>query len=576
MDPKSFNGHTAFMQSHEAIDYARPIRVVLVGGGMSGIASAYYLRKHIPNIDITIYEKNHDFGGTWLENRYPGVACDIPAHAYVFTFAPNPEWSQFYSSGQEIGRYIQGVANKLELGKITKFNHKINRAEWNADEARWHLKVQDVSAGVEIADSADVVISCSGLLNHWEWPKIEGIELYKGKLVHTADWYLESPGPAWNDRKVAVIGYGASAAQVFPSLQPHTKHIDNYIRSGTWIGTWSVRSALDKFSDGKTGNHIYTEEEKREFREHPEKLTEHRRELDDLLNASHHVTLADSPLQQLTRNAYTAQMEELLAGRPELANVLIPNYPPSCRRILPSVQYLKSLLEDNATVVSTAIKGFTETGLETIDGVKRDYDVIVTATGFNTSLVPRFPIIGEDSTNLQDEWKDIPRAYMGLCQDKFPNWFQIIGPNTVFTTGSMVMVIERQAQYVTKCISKMQRQRLRTMVIRKEAVNDFQAHMDSYFPKTTFVRGCRSWYKKDSEVDGKVTALWPGSTVHLMRAHEQPRFEDFEYTYLDNKTNRFHWFGNGSTVAQDEEKDGERAWYITGRPDDEDVVVSAF
>ncbi|KAI0337346.1 FAD/NAD-binding domain-containing protein [Trametopsis cervina] len=575
----TYGGGTEFPLLREAIDYARPMRVVLIGGGMSGIASAYYLRKHIPNIDITIYEKNHDFGGTWLENRYPGVACDVPAHAYVFTFAPNPDWSEFYATGHEIGEYVKNVANKLKLREITKFNHRLTHAEWNADEGRWRLKVQyeHANGGLEITDSADVVISCNGVLNHWEWPKIEGIDVYKGNIIHTADWYLEPPGPAWNNKTVAVVGYGSSALQTVPALQPHTGHIDNYVRGGAWIGTGAAKTVLHQYPDGTIGNHVYTEEEKRDFRENPKKLVEHRRELDDLLNSLHYVTLADSPLQKQVRDTFTAQMKEILSAKPELADIMIPDYPPSCRRLTPNIQYLKSLLEDNITVITAPIKRFTETGIETADNVKRDYDVVVTATGFNTTFVPRFPIIGQDSTNLQDAWADIPRTYMGLCQDKFPNWFQLIGPNAAFATGSMVMVIERQAQWVTKCVSKMQRQRLKSMVVRKEAVDDFQAYLDSYFPKTTFVRGCRAWYKR-GQVDGKITALWPGSNMHLMRALEQPRFEDFDYTYLDNNStkNRFHWLGNGSTVVQDEGTDGERAWYVTGRPDDEGAFAFNF
>ncbi|KAI0343446.1 FAD/NAD-binding domain-containing protein [Trametopsis cervina] len=565
-----YHDSVKFSLPQEPIDYARTMRVALIGGGMSGIACAYYLRKQIQNIDVTIYEKNHDFGGTWLENKYPGVACDVPAHSYVFTFAPNPDWSEFYASGHEIGEYVKGVAEKFELRAITKFNHRLTRAEWNEQDGKWHLNVQDANNDAEFTDNADVVISCTGVLNHWEWPNIEGMDLYKGKIIHTADWYLEPEGPAWNNRNVAVIGYGSSALQVVPALLPHANHIDNYVRGGTWIGPGSARTVLERYSDGNTGNHIYTEEEKRNFREHPEKLIEHRRELDDLLNGSHLVTLAASPVNGFARQMYTKQMRQMLSPKPELADILVPDYPPSCRRLTPNVQYLTALLKDNITVVTSEIKGFTETGLETTDGVRRDYDVVVTATGFVTTSVPRFPIIGSESINLQDAWSDIPQTYMGLCQEKFPNWFQLAGPNSAFATGSIVMPIERQAQWVTKCVSKMQKQGIKSMVVRKEAVDDFQAYVESYFPKTAFAHGCRSWYKR-GQVDGKITALWPGSTVHLMRALEQPRFEDFEYAYLaTNPTgNRFHWLGNGSTAAQDGMRVGERAWYVTGRPDDE-------
>ena len=182
---------SAFSFQDRPVDEGRPIRVLIIGAGVSGLALYIRLLQYVPKALITIVEKNPECGGTWYENRYPGVACDIPSHVYQYTFEPNTQWSKFFAPGSEILSYFQGVARKYGFEKKIKYNTKVVGATWNEAEGCWHVKMERGSDGEELLveeSSADVVISAVGLLNNWKWPSIEGLQDFKGDLLHSASW----------------------------------------------------------------------------------------------------------------------------------------------------------------------------------------------------------------------------------------------------------------------------------------------------------------------------------------------------------------------------------------------------
>ncbi|TFK49006.1 FAD/NAD(P)-binding domain-containing protein [Heliocybe sulcata] len=538
------------------------MRAIIVGTGFSGLAAAYHLSNTAENVEYVLYEKNEAVGGTWYENRYPGVACDVPAHAYQFTFQENTQWSKFYAEGPEIHRYLCDVAHKIGVQNKIKFKHEVVKAEWDESAGKWNVTIRDIAADKTFTDVAHVVISATGALNHRRDPAIEGIEKFKGKIVHTAAWDLEPAGDAWKGRSVAVIGYGSSATQVAPALQPYVKNIDNYIRGKTWI--FQPFIPVDQYPDGKTGNHVFSEEELKDFT-NKDKYKEFRFNLEDACNTFFPLTLDGSDFQNMARKGLEETMKARLATHPEIAENLIPDFPVSCRRLTPGIGYLEALMAPNAAFIHTEIKRITENGIETVDGTHKTYDVIIAATGFDSSFKPRFPIIGRDGVNLQDLWADYPKTYLGISQDGFPNWFNVGGPNTGIAVGPLVPMFEKQGEYVAQCIRKMQYQRIKAMGAQKKAVEAFQAYCDAYFPRTIFTKHCPSWYK-NGKPDGRIMGLWPGSTLHHLRALEQPRWEDYEYTYLDNNSGDdtasiLRWLGNGMTVAEMEGKPGTRAWY---------------
>ncbi|KAL4817747.1 hypothetical protein BDW67DRAFT_174532 [Aspergillus spinulosporus] len=488
-----------------SIDACRPMRVVVIGSGISGIISSIRLRQRIGKLDLCVYEKNADIGGTWLENRYPGCACDIPAHTYQATFEPNKEWSTFYAAAPEIHKYWKHVSAKYGCEKYIKFKHRVVSATWENDRSKWTLQVKNLDSGEIIEDQCDVVVSASGALNEWKWPSIPGLHDFKGKLMHSANW---DESYDYSGKRVAVIGNGSSGIQIVPGMLPKVTHLDHYIRGRTWLSPTFAREQVDKRSA-------------------------------ELENCS--------PEQIGATAFFTENMKRRLRKKPELINDLLPTFAPACRRLTPGPGYLEALTDDKVDVISNPIVKVVEDGIVTEDGKHHPTDVVVCATGFDTTFTPRFPIVGKDGESLAKRWETTPENYLSLAVDGFPNYFICLGPNAALGEGNLLLLIEKEIDYITYCLAKMQRDNIRAMSVRKEAVERFTKHCDQYFSRTVFGMECRSWYKGGS-LNGRVTALWPGSSLHAMKALAHPRWEDYTYDYVHDNPNG--WLGDG--WAEDE------------------------
>ncbi|KAJ0139821.1 hypothetical protein HZ326_17270 [Fusarium oxysporum f. sp. albedinis] len=214
----------------------RKLKVVCIGAGFAGLMLSYQ-HKHgdapLENfMDLKIYGKNDDIGGTWLVNTYPGVACDVPAHIYTFPFEPNPSWSQFYASGPEIWTYIKKTSDKYKLHEPIILNSEVLSSGWDDGTGKWRLEIQQAYSRDIVQEETEVVINTTGFLSKWNWPTIVGLDKFKGKLVHTAAWDTSLD---WSGKRVAIIGNGSSAVQVLPQMQPTAARVINYARSPLWI-----------------------------------------------------------------------------------------------------------------------------------------------------------------------------------------------------------------------------------------------------------------------------------------------------------------------------------------------------
>ena len=211
----------------------RPLRVVCIGAGISAMNLAYkiyhehhLIDKHMVQ-DLTIYEAHEEMGGTWLVNTYPGVACDVPAHIYTFPFEPNPEWSAFYASGEEIWQYFKRTVDKYDLARGVKCGHRVQRAEFDEESGKWRLEVENVKDGSVIKDECDVLVSAVGFLSNWRWPSIPGLHDFKGSLMHSAVWDKDFD---WTGQRVAVIGNGSSGIQILPKIVEKATQVTNFVR----------------------------------------------------------------------------------------------------------------------------------------------------------------------------------------------------------------------------------------------------------------------------------------------------------------------------------------------------------
>ncbi|GAA6006877.1 hypothetical protein JCM10207_009123 [Rhodosporidiobolus poonsookiae] len=550
------------LEEHAAGHSGRKLKVAVVGAGFSGMTAAIRFDQYLSDkIELDLYEKNYSVGGTWYENAYPGLCCDIPAHIYSLTFEPNFDWSHFYAEGPEILKYMQGVAAKYKLDRFLRYGHTLAGAKWNDETSQWHLSFDLVDeAGKKQGEKtviADVVVQCLGGLARWDWPNIPGIHDFKGKKLHSAS-YPDQPD-AETDKTVAVIGSGSSSVQIVPTLQKYAARVDNYVRGATWIATPFASTELLK-RQPDANNYKFTEEEKKRFREDKEGYVEFRKSMEHELNNIHGVTIQGSALQVGAVEAFRQLMEKKLASKPEIAKTLIPTFAVGCRRLTPGPGYLEALVAPNVDFISTGIKRITETGIEANDGTHRDYDTIVCATGFDTSFRPRIPIIGKNGSNVQDLWEDVPTHYLSMfVGPDHPNYFCINGPNSSLGSGSLLILFEKEVDYLTKVIDKMVRENYKTIAVKQGAVADWMEYVHSYFPRTVFGTKCRSWYKKGAE-EGPVVALWPGSVGHAMDVLKNPRWEDFEFTSAAPQKNRFGWVGNG--WSQNELEGGNTAYYL--------------
>ncbi|KAK0199132.1 FAD/NAD-binding domain-containing protein [Armillaria mellea] len=545
------NGSNRFTLGRFCIDEARPIKVIVIGAGYSGIVAGIRYLQRVPNLTLNIYEAERGIGGTWLVNKYPGLKCDIPSHSYQLTFEEN-------------------------LRPYIKLQHRMTKARYSEPDGKWIVTIQrpvESSSGEtatqfeEFEDTCDVLLTGLGVLSRWNWPDIPGLKEFQGKVIHSARWETGEGGPDatwedtvknWGDKRVGVIGVGSSAIQIVPAIQPKVARLVNYVRGKTWISSTFVREPLVKLSGKEDAeNYDFTEEDRKRFQD-PVYYKKFRLEIEAGLNEAHAATIRGSPLQTIAKAAFTEVMVQRLAKKSWIADHIIPDFGVACRRLTPGPGYLEALCEENVDFVPSPIKVVTPTGIETEDGDHKELDVIVCATGFDTSWRFPFSFIGRNGIELSEKFASDPRTYLSVAVDGFPNWFQALGPNSGVGAGSLLLLMERQVDYAVSATLKLQRERLKSIEVKSEAVDDFDDYLMSYFPTTVFGEKCRSWYKAGKE-EGRVSALWPGSTLHATKALKHPRWEDFNYERLD--PNRLHWLGNGNTVA-DKTPGSDKTWYL--------------
>lgn len=339
---------------------------------------------------------------------------------------------------------------------------------------------------------------------------------------------------------------------MLPNIQPYVKKVTTFIREPTWV---SPVQGLEQ--------HVFSESEKLEFAAKPGVLLEYRKSVERGLNGQFGIFLKNTNINNETEAYFREQMAEKL-GNKTLQEQLIPDWHVGCRRLTPGVGYLEALGKPNVHTVYGEINEITERGCLCDDGNEYPVDVLICATGFNTSFKSRFPVINPAGINLQDAWAKEPRSYFGLAAADFPNYLVFLGPNCPIGNGPVLSAIEAQADYMCKLIDRFQTHNISTFAPKAEAIDDFIAFKNEFMKKTVWEDSCRSWYKSLGP-DGPVTALWPGSTLHYMEALMELRLDDWDVKYTGN---RFNWLGNGYSQTEIDPT-ADWAFYVRDRDDDE-------
>ncbi|WP_110208287.1 flavin-containing monooxygenase [Nocardioides daejeonensis] len=461
---------------------------LVIGAGFGGLGAAIKLDE-MGERDFLVIEKDGGIGGTWRANSYPGAACDVPSQLYSFSFAPNPDWSASFSPQPEIEAYLNRVAEESGTLDRFRFGTAVVDAAWEEDQQRWRVSLSDGSTVV-----AKTVIGAAGGLSEPRLPEIEGIDTFAGEIFHSARWNHDVD---LTGKRIAVIGTGASAIQIVPQVQKLAAHLDVYQRTAPWVIP--------------RNEHKYTGVEKFAFRHVP---------LVQKLSRTAIYWGRETYVPAFTRMpklAFPAKQLALLNIRrgiadPELRAKVTPDYEIGCKRILISNTYYPALASDNVDVVTERIARVTENSIVTADGTERPIDVLIVATGFHTTEQPIAEHVrGKGGQTLAKAWAEQGQvAYKGTTVHGFPNFFQVVGPNTGLGHSSMVFIIESQLAYITDALRTMRSHGHATVEPRADVQAAWNADLQRRMQRTVWnTGGCASWYLDDQ---GRNTTLWPRST----------------------------------------------------------------
>jgi cation diffusion facilitator CzcD-associated flavoprotein CzcO len=464
-------------------------RVLIIGTGFSGLAMAIQLER-AGRRDFILLERSDSIGGTWRDNHYPGCACDVPAHLYSFSFAPNPDWSSAYAPQAEIRAYIERCAERYRLGDRIRFGADVTAAELDESSATWTVSTADGRRFV-----AGVVVAAVGGLSRPRVPRLPGLERFTGRTWHSAAW---DHGAPLDGKTVAVVGTGASAIQFVPRIAPRVARLLLYQRTPAWV--------LPR------ADHDFTPMEKRLLRLAPLRWLYRQQ-----LYWSHEVRGVPFVLQpRALRWAQRLAVGHIRrqVRNPELARRLTPDYVMGCKRILLSNDYYPAVARPNVELITEAIREVTARGLVTGDGEEREVDAIVFGTGFDVhdTLGP-LRVIGRGGAELGARWRKRAQAHLGTTVPGFPNFFSLIGPNTGLGHNSIIFMAECQVRYVLSALAAMERRGACLVEPRADVVERYNQRLQERLGRTVWSTGCSSWYLDE---DGVNTTLWPGLTAEFL------------------------------------------------------------
>jgi cation diffusion facilitator CzcD-associated flavoprotein CzcO/NAD(P)-dependent dehydrogenase (short-subunit alcohol dehydrogenase family) len=471
--------------------------VAIIGAGVSGIAMALALQD-AGATDFVIYEKADQIGGTWRENTYTGLTCDIPSHYYAYRGLPNPDWSHLFAPGPEIQTYLRRTVEQRQLTPHIRFGSEI--VDGRFGDGCWQLRTADGQT-----HTADVLVCATGVLHHPHIPALPGIENFSGPCFHSARWDHDA---SVEGARVGVIGSGSSGVQITSALAEVAQSVTLFQRTPHWVATvpnpempTAIRNALHHLPFG-------AETFYEAFRGAFEELAK--------------ATTQDG--WQRAAMAWIANRSLATIGDEDLRTRLTPEYQPGCKRLIFSPDFYEAVQRDDVEVVTEKIIRIQPGGVETADGRVHELDVLVLATGFESHAYIRpMSLTGRDGVALDDAWRNGPAAYLSTAVPGFPNMFMMLGPNSPLGNTSLVRIAETQAQYVVAWLRRMRERNLGEIEVTAAAAGSFRREVEAAMPQTLWATGCDSWYLN---ADG-TPILWPWTMGRFERALAELNPDDF-------------------------------------------------
>ncbi len=461
------------------------MRIAVIGAGVSGIAAGVNLL-NAGYRDFEIFEKAEDVGGTWRDNVYPGVACDVPSHLYRFSFAPKADWTMEYAPGAEIHSYMSQVAADKGLASHIHLGVEILRLEF--DGAGW---IVTTSRGGE--GRFDAVISAMGVLHKEVYPDIPGRDTFAGQSFHSSKWPVKA---SLDGKRVAIIGTGSTAVQILPAILDQVKGAAMFMRTPQWVFPLA--------------NKPIPEEKKAAFHKEPKRLSNLYAFLGERLNrglAASVVGLNEEGLREIGE-ACERNLQENVTDL-ELRAKLTPDYQVGCKRLVVSSAFYPAIQRENAELITDGITAIEPAGIRTEDGKLHAFDVIVYATGFDPFNFHRpMKIIGRDGLDLDEVWAGSAQALRSVMAPGFPNLFFIGGPNSPIGNFSFLLTAETQIGYIMGLLAEIGHESPGRIEPRADVTEAYNRAIEVSIKDTIWVTGgCTSWYFDPS---GKV-ASWPWS-----------------------------------------------------------------
>lgn len=466
--------------------------VLILGAGMSGLCMLRQL-KAAGQHDVLVLEQQPGLGGTWWDNTYPGAQVDVPAPAYAFSFAPNPNWQQRFATAGEIQRYQQRLAEREGLVPHLRLGTRLVEACWDPGEQCWLART---AGGLQIR--ARHFVCSTGPLSQPRWPDLPGLSTFAGLRLHSARWDHQA---ALDGRRIGVIGTGSTAVQLIPPLAARAAHLTVFQRTPNWILPRLGRRYrwFDRLLARLPGYPVLVRAGWVRF-------------LEWVRTGFDEGTLTRRLMLRLADWLRRWQLAD-----PALRAALTPNYPLGCKRLIFANDYYPVFNQPHVTLETVAVRAVTPTGIVLADGREVALDVLVCATGFDTvRLLSSLTIRGRDGQQLSDAWRNGPEAFHGIAVPGFPNFHLLLGPNTATGHTSTLLFIEPAVQHVLAAMAHRQQAGAAAIDVKAEVFRQHNDGLQARLQGSVWAQ-CQSWYRADN---GRVVALFPGQTpeyVHAVR-----------------------------------------------------------
>lgn len=451
----------------------------MIGAGPGGIVAGKRLLEE-GFTSFVVFEASDDVGGTWNLNRYPGCECDVPSVMYSFTFEFKTDWSKPYGRQGEILDYMRMVAARYGVTEHCRFGDPV--VSLSFDGSGWTITT--ASGAIE---RADAVISAVGMLTEPVVPDLPGLESFGGPAFHSARW---DDSVDLRGRRVAIIGSAASAVQITPVILDDVERLHLFQRTANWV--------LPKI------DRPYTAAELEAFAADPTPLLEMRQLIEDNMNRGMTFALKDLNAERERTGLEAIEVVE----DPDVRRRLVPDHPFGCKRPLLSNDFYRSFNDPRLELVTDAIDSIGPAGITTVDGMHREVDVIVLATGYAaTKFVSTIDVTGRDGVALTDAWSEGAQAYLGVTTSGFPNLFMLYGPN--MNNGSIIRMIEYQVEHVIEILGRIADEDLGWIDVRPEAMEAFNVRVQEAIDGIDVWNiGCNTYYRAPN---GRVVTQWPFS-----------------------------------------------------------------